>query len=507
MKFLLNALLGPRPEVRGEERRRLAYTAACALLFLFAAHAFGWFNLSYSGEAMMIDPTKGRTAQMGGGQFLLPLYWALRGNLSAPLLVGLLSCLYLCLCTALIVETLGVRSRCEIALIAGFLCSGASVTAINASQLHVADAYFLALLLAVAGAALCRRAKLGFLPASLLFAASAALEPSMVCAGATLLVLAGLFDALEGRPVGGRTGLLALAFGLALHVAGYALLMRRYGMDWEAAIAPPLGMGDGALPGALMRAYGYPIVRAVRQQTAHPALCTALAAALFALGLAALGAALARLPAKARFKAAVLTLLLPVAVNLPVFTAQRAGETREMFAFVFLPIGAMLLCRRATACRAAAKRAVAAACAALFASAVIFSNQVYLKKTLELQATLSAMTRVIDRMEHTDGYEVGVTPVAMLGSLEDSVLAVSKQGFEHLEAFDAARNRYAPVTIEDYTWYLWEVLGYPCSLVSYYQSGQLALREDVQAMPAFPAQGCCQMIDGIMVVRLSEKMD
>ena len=28
-------------------------------------------------------------------------------------------------------------------------------------------------------------------------------------------------------------------------------------------------------------------------------------------------------------------------------------------------------------------------------------------------------------------------------------------------------------------------------------------RDDVQAMPAFPAQDCCQMIDGTLVVKLS----
>ena len=52
-------------------------------------------------------------------------------------------------------------------------------------------------------------------------------------------------------------------------------------------------------------------------------------------------------------------------------------------------------------------------------------------------------------------------------------------------------------------WYTWEVLGYPFSLVDAYTLGQLEQRDDVQAMPAFPAQDCCQMIDGTLVVKLS----
>lgn len=508
---MMVSLFGPRPERDGEAARRAGYAAACALLFLFMAHAFGWFNLSYSGDAMMIDPTKGKDAQIGGGQFLLPLYWAVRGNLSAPLLVGLLSCLYLSLSTALITRMLRMTDRCEIALVAGLLCCHASVTAINASQLHVADAYFLALLLSVLGAALCRRARLGFLPAALLFAAAAALEPCMIGVGAGLLVLAGLLDALEGRSVrGGRNvrgglGALSLALALGLHAAGYALFVRRYGLDWAAALQAPMGFGEGTLPGALARAYVYPIVKAALPQTAHPALCAAAAIALLAGGLAALIMGLLRVSGRGRAQAVLLALLLPIAVNLPVFAAERPEETSEMLAFVLLPVAAVALLFSAFR-RSGVRRAAAGLCAALLTSAVVFSNQVYLKKNLEMQATLSVMTRVIDRMERTEGYEVGETPVALMGSLEDSVLAVSKQGFEHLERFDAARNRYAPVTAEDYTWYLWDVLGYPCNLVSYFESEQMARREDVRAMPAFPAQGCCRMVDGVLVVKLSEEI-
>ena len=47
------------------------------------------------------------------------------------------------------------------------------------------------------------------------------------------------------------------------------------------------------------------------------------------------------------------------------------------------------------------------------------------------------------------------------------------------------------------------MLGYPVRMVDAYTLGQLEKRDDVQAMPAFPAQDCCQMIDGTLVVKLS----
>ena len=72
-----------------------------------------------------------------------------------------------------------------------------------------------------------------------------------------------------------------------------------------------------------------------------------------------------------------------------------------------------------------------------------------------------------------------------------------------LDALDAAANNFAATDDTGNIWYTWEVLGYPFSLVDAYTLGQLEQRDDVQAMPAFPAQDCCQMIDGTLVVKLS----
>ena len=51
---------------------------------------------------------------------------------------------------------------------------------------------------------------------------------------------------------------------------------------------------------------------------------------------------------------------------------------------------------------------------------------------------------------------------------------------------------------------MWDVMGYPFNLVDAFTLGQLAARDDVQAMPAFPAEGCCRMLDGTLVIKLSD---
>ena len=50
-----------------------------------------------------------------------------------------------------------------------------------------------------------------------------------------------------------------------------------------------------------------------------------------------------------------------------------------------------------------------------------FANQVYLKKRWSLIPPLSVMTRVIARAEAEPEFELGSTPVAPVGSIEDSM--------------------------------------------------------------------------------------
>ena len=134
---------------------------------------------------------------------------------------------------------------------------------------------------------------------------------------------------------------------------------------------------------------------------------------------------------------------------------------------------------------------------------IVFSNQVYLTKNLEFESTLSLTSRIIDRLEETDGYRPGFTPVAMIGSPEASIFSVERKGFEHLSALDAAKANYAVTSEDEMLWYCWEVLGYPSNFVSTFELSQLKEHEAVKSMPAFPAEGCCAFVGDTLVLKLN----
>ena len=136
----------------------------------------------------------------------------------------------------------------------------------------------------------------------------------------------------------------------------------------------------------------------------------------------------------------------------------------------------------------AGRRAVCCALGIVLFGSVVYAGQVYLKKDLEYQTTVFTLTRVADRLEQLEGYQPGETPVALLGTLEDSPLLLRRPGQEALY-------------YETYAAFFHRVLGYSIHILSQEQSD--AWRERAEDLPVFPAPGSCAMLDGTAVVKLS----
>ncbi|MBP3655861.1 MAG: hypothetical protein J6K32_04110 [Clostridia bacterium] len=476
----------------GHDRRGAAHLLLTALGVFFIAHAFCFFNLTYSGPGVMLNAQKGLYAQLEGGLYLQPFYFALRGGIASPLMTGMLCALYLAAALLLLGDLLCLRGAQLYALCAVF-CAHPSLTSLFASSLHTADAHLLALPLVCAGLWCCRRLRFGFAPGAALIAAAMAADSSAFSLAAGLTLLAILQALMSGeRPRPAASFAAALAAGAALYGAGFAVLLRIAGLDGTASLQ---------MSGGLIGLWLYPLSTLFAPLTAYPRVGILLRMLLMlAACLALLRAARRMTPGRAA--AAVLcALLLPAAVSLPIFSAEPAGQLRPAYALLDVLVVLLLL---QGSVRLSVRRAAAGAIAVLCLGCTIFSNQVYLKKCLEFEATLSVMTRVLDRAEDTPGYQPGATPAAIIGTPQDAAVTAGLQGFEHLKALDAAAADSALASQEDMAWYLWEILGYPINLVSDYEREQLAASDAVQAMPVYPAQGCCAFIGDTLVIHLAE---
>ena len=135
----------------------------------------------------------------------------------------------------------------------------------------------------------------------------------------------------------------------------------------------------------------------------------------------------------------------------------------------------------------------------------IYSNQVYLKKDMENASTLSVLTRIIDRMEETEGYVPGETECAFIGILDEGPLNQHRAGFNYNTGglwynFNTSYPDTYPVYMNYY-------LDYPMTFVSSEKQTALQNSPEVQNMPFFPAKDSVKMVDGVFVVKLSEPLE
>ncbi|MBE5799865.1 MAG: hypothetical protein E7321_07950 [Clostridiales bacterium] len=474
----------------------LKRTALYSLALLFAAHAFCFFNLTYSSGSVMLNVSSGRSAQIAAGQVLLPLYWRIRGSISSPLLVGMLSTLYLTLTNLVLVWLLRLSGPVSLFALCGATTVNAAVLSICAASLHTADAAFLALLLAALSCACCLRVRLGVFPGVLLLTGALAINPDACAFFAALTLIVMISDLLLSRDAKAFTAdalrlVIVLTAAIVLYAAGYMLMLRR--SDIEPSVSFRLFGGN------LLQAYLAPIRAWLAPLTAYPALSVILRG-LLALACAWAIIVLARRHGKTAALVIACAAALPLCCGFTLLSAQAGAQAAP--AYCLTDVLAIVLLSRLMPDRAALRRGLCAVFAVLFMGVTVFSNQVYLKKNLEFESTHSLMSRVFARLERTEGYRPGLTPVAVVGTPEDSVFSVERKGFEHLDALDAASGNYAIVSDTDMIWYTWEVMGYPLNFVSTFDLENIRETDDVRAMPAFPQEGCCAFIGDVLVIKL-----
>ena len=473
-----------------------------ALALFLAAHAFCFFNLTFSANSVMVDVSRSSQALTASGSYLQPIYWRVRGSLSSPMLVGLLSCLYLSGTILLLCMLLNFSGIFPTFALCGIVMLGSPMLSLFAGSLHTADASLLSLFLSVAAAFLCLRTRRGWMLSALLVAASLALDPSGLSSFFAPVLLALMRRILGGESVSVSRLLSAACAGAAavcLYLIGYVLFLKRAGLDASAVLHL-----SGSLGGAFLK----PILLPFQPLTAYPVLNVLLRALLLALTAFSLVLLCHRLSLKAMGALIVCMVLLPLAVNLPVFSETAPGQAPLSFVFVDLALVLVIAEGLRSFHEESNLRFVAiGALGILFLGSIVFSNQVYLKKNLEYQSTLSAMTRVFDRAERVPGYTPGITPVAVIGTLEDSPIAANHLGFERMRALDAAKTDTLITSSDGMIWYTWELLGYPCNFLSTYEQEQMTLLPAVKAMEPYPAASSCQLVDGVMVIKFSEAQD
>ena len=517
MPLLQKSKTAARDWLQGIDTALLRTVAAAAALCMLLAHGFAFTNLfpNHDSTVLVFDA---QWTMYVLGRWAQNLYFPLvRGKIAAPWLIGAFSIVYLALTSYCITSLLHLK-KWSAALLTGLLGTCASVTAQLATYTYETDAYLLAMLLACA-AVWCTERLLrlwGYLGAAVCLCGCLALYQSYIQFAVGLYLLLLLQRALQGAEWRhwlrqGVCALAALALGTALYLVSLKVSLAVTGYrlaDTGNGLTQLLRLGPAAVLAGIPATYGNFFKTLFgysgwndRGMRAATALLFVLTAAGLVLRLRGRGG---RMAAQVLWAVA----LLPLGLNVSHLLASGNVYILMQHALFLVYLVPMLLFDGAALTPADWKVGgvlVKLLCGFLILRNILCANGAYVYTKLVYDNTARQMTQIMADVGKLDGYEPGTTPVAFVGSFTDSQLAYHDPAFSRYEEGDLHQVNSAVTYDGTIKWWFQHVMGSNAAMIA--DSGTLiALGETpaVQAMPLYPANGYCAMVDGTAVIKLSD---
>lgn len=508
---------------------KLKKIALYTLIFMALLHGYRYVSLGFSHDSLAFAWQPDLEWQISLGRYMQPFYWwIIRGRIAAPFIVGVLSYGYMVGSVYGVASLLDLKAKTSLFLLAGLMCGSLAFIALDATYSHTADVYMLALMLNIAAAWLClrgRRRVPSVLAAVVLLVISTGLYQAYLQVFTALTMVWALLRLLktDDRAIPEAVArcaqsFLALMLAMALFFVGYYVVMAVTGVEAVSKANSIGGMkvlSGAALVDMVKTTWKMPLRQLGRLQGRIAPLARMLTAVVLMTGAAAtiFTARRSRVSAWQALGMAVLVLLLPFGMNWICLFCGGVVHDLMMYAYIVPLLAALAANERAWNLALAdegkqiGKKTRAAACVlplavlTLLFDRGIYANQIYLKKDLEYDATLSVMTRVVDRIEQVEGYIPGETPVEFLGDILRSQLTMTRPAFAHLGSLTGTEENYA-ITYADTFWmYLEDVMGYP---IKRFRETKNEEQERVtDDMPCFPDKDSVQMVDGVVFVKLA----
>lgn len=493
------------------EKKRMALAVLCAsAVFSFAAHGFLFTNEFFSHDSVsyFTYSTGSFSFYTSIGRFVIPVYEQLKGDVAAPWLIGLLFILWMALTAWLVVHLLKVGTVGGAVLTCGLLCTNLALTLTGATYVYCMDEYAFALFAAAAAVWMFSRGKWWTIPGLAALVVSLAVYQAYFTVAASLCMILVMRQLADGEKV-----LRAILNGVryvALLAAGFVAYYGVWTLVCSVTGAAKRRVEESLLGGGLSEIFSLvrdANVEYIKGLFDGSGVLGWLMPAVHALVLALLAYRLVQilldkaLPVGNKLLVLVLVCLIPTAFNSA--SILLAGSATQLMTFANeLLYLLLLLCRepseRREWCPAGRTAVLVLLCCVLWQH-VVYANQVYMKKDLDKSATIALAARVIDRIELTEGYVPGETPVAFVGRMDrNSYLNRGRDEFEELDHTVGLWSDYSATY--NFGRYLTDYMNYP---LAWDTTTDFSAYAEVQAMPAFPDAGGIRMIDGTVVVKLS----
>lgn len=487
----------------------------CGVLAL-CANGFAFMNYVPKHDAINHMFSAAGEWEVRLGRFFQPYYAYLRGNVISPWLVGIIGTVFAVMSALIIVDIMNVENPVYVILASGFLVANLSVTELCGIYLYIYDCCMIALFFAclsvwcwlhirhpwnIIFGAVCLVLSMGFYQAYV--------SVTIVLCAVVLLQKV-LKNSYWKEEIGSTLSMILMAvIGCAVYLLLYKILL----LLWHTT--PTNGsngmqklteLSGGVIFQNIIKTYKDILNFFVADSRYFGGLVCALHGMLFIIVFIGFVILLfqRKLNAYNVILAIFIFITLPIGCN---FTSVLQGEgivLRSSYAlYLLFPICLMLVeSIHSISVKKQIQYITGLICLFLLVRNIQYSNTVYMYARVTYDRTVSIMTRVLEDIEEYEGYEVGVTPIAVIGefSKNDNV-EIYKGDYKFING-----NNKTSTTYPQTTYNFWRSLGSPINgiqdndiLKTYSELSQ------VKQMPCYPYDGYCQMIGDVLVVKIADR--
>lgn len=450
------------------------------------------------------------------GRFAAPIYdIVFRGPVASPWLVGILSLLWIALAVYIVCQLFNIDSKFEIGITSAIFLTNLSLISEIGSFMNDLDSYAFALLLAVLSVYFWNKGKWMMIPSVMCLVILLGIYQSMLSVMITLVILISIMKALKDEDYKKIVidGLMAIGIIIVSGLSYLVMvkisckLMNTSLLNGYNSLHNLWEKQDVSKIGLLVETYTMFFRYIIEQSTIITKKVSVVLQTITLLMTLLLIVFILIKSSISKMNKLIIVLLIvamPFGMNLSYFSNNGIMHDLMKYAIWLIYFFLLLLVKYISSLKDTAKSSLIYCLGVCLIFIIAWSNvktanAAYTKKELEYQQTLSLMTRVVERMETTEGYIPGETPVTFIGRLD----------FEKREYFSDLYNingqKYlSTISSENYiACYFDYVLHRPLNLVNARTRDEYAEKDEVKNMSYFPDLACIKMIDGVLVVKMN----
>lgn len=524
--------------LRSLDLKRLLFILICVSTFWIASYGLNIFNEQPSYDGLYIDSYEDTNFQLQQGRYCQPVYWQIRGMITSPPLLNFMAIVFLSCTCFCITKMLNMSRKIIIALSSIILAVNPANALLNASYTAWIDTFQLAFLLSILAISLLRDdgPKLALrIPLSIvLLIVSLALYQVYLSAFAFMAIVL-----LMSMIFNGATLQKSFAFFARCLIVGIIALLLYY-LIWKALLNindlkpatyngyDSLGdFSEFSILGLLVQSYLYPVKYLLHPESFHSTISGVIDALILLSGvITAIIFAFRQKSVAKTITIVFAIILMPFALGCIYFISK--GEFHSLMtqpfylSFVCALASLQLWEKKEPAKEETASQThprahglshsiicivpICLAIVSLFN--VVYANDVAVKRALIYQSTDSMMTRIMDRVETTHGYEMGKTPIMFIGEFSYSpIYGMRSPSLDKVNGIGLAPSSIAPNSHSFLRRWMHQKWGYPYIEPTAEEKKRVEESGELNSMDVFPASESVKLIDDVIAVKVSQSVD